>query len=420
MVVDGYVAVLDPFSTEGKAIARDAPPFDSLPHGVVKKAVDRIREIKETLRSEAVEFDEQAIREDVLSFYLMCQGVASVSYPYSAESRFVTEATKALIMYRMYDLFKRGYEDLCLDAVRRSFRLIKLEGTRGVKIGNVEVPESDLLKLRDRALGGREVKDDRELPQYTPKYAIRWTDFALLLRHRRADLTKLYVVNGWAVITPRELWDFFAEHIAARTEEYITSLYERFSDRPVVSKTLEEVGKKIAELTPRGVERDRFVAPRGQLHPSAFPPCVRAALGGVGAGARNYAITVLLTSFLSYARVSPSGKLVVKISDFIDDISVVKDEIVPLIFEAAEKCRPPLFKDQPQEKANIYYHLGFGMTTNPRMSDSGRSKWYRTPNCRKIRTAVPSLCNPDELCRKIRNPLTYYYKKLAEKSRESR
>ncbi|MDI6884470.1 MAG: DNA primase, partial [Hadesarchaea archaeon] len=99
------------------------------------------------------------------------------------------------------------------------------------------------------------------------------------------------------------------------------------------------------------------------------------------------------------------------------DISIVRDEIAPPIFEAAERCNPPFFKDQPQEKASIFYHMGFGMTTDPTLVDSGRSKWYRMPNCSKIQISASTLCNPDEFCRNIKNPLTYYFRKRSEHAR---
>ncbi len=418
MVVPEYVAVLDPFSREAKEIVRTAPPFDSFPEEIINRTIERVKQ--KSGPGMIVDFNAESVRIDVLSFYLACQAVASISYPYSGEARLVTDATMATIRYRMYDLFRRGHEDLCLDAVQRSFKLKRLEHGNGARLGDIELPKSDIFKLRDKSLAedGVEIVDDRILAQYTPKYALRWTDFAPILKHRRVDLTKLYIVNGWAVITPRELWDFFADSIGARTEEYIASVYERFSDSGVPSKILEEVGEEIAKLVPREAKiREGFaVLPKGRLRPENFPPCVKKALNGVGAGVRNYAITVLLTSFLSYARVSPSGRAVTRVADFIDDISTIENEIIPLIFEAAERCRPPFFKDQPQEKANVYYHLGFGMTTEPRLSDSGKSKWYRTPNCRKIQTAAPTLCDPDELCKKIKNPLTYYYKKSAEQA----
>ena len=111
-----------------------------------------------------------------------------------------------------------------------------------------------------------------------------------------------------------------------------------------------------------------------------------------------------------------SGKRDLKIAQFIENIDVVEKEIMPLIIEAADKCRPPFFRDQPQEKANVYYHMGFGMATTPSMAASGSSKWYSTPNCNKIQTSAPQLCTPDEPCSRITNPLTYYYRKSRDQS----
>jgi DNA primase large subunit len=418
LIAPEYIAVLDPFSREGKELVKTSPPFEKLPQKIVRRAVERVQ--WKSGREMIVDFNLEAIRQEVLSFYLACQGVASVSYPYSRETRLLSDATREAIKYRMYDLFKRGHEDLCLKAVQRSFKFLQLERGNGARLGNIEIPKEDFFKLRDRRLAedGVEIVDDRVLTQYIPKYAVRWTDLAPLLKHRRAELTKLYLINGWAIITPKELWDFFANFVSVKTEEYITSVYERFSDVGAPSKLLSNVGERIASLLPPEVElRERFVRlPTRRLKPEFFPPCIKKALAGVGSGARNYAITVLLTSFLSYARVSPSGKAVLRIADFIEDISIVRDEVAPLIFEAAERCNPPLFKDQPQEKANIFYHLGFGMVTEPRLEDSGKSKWYRTPNCRKIQIAAPALCDPDELCRTIKNPLTYYYRRMSERA----
>jgi len=412
------VATLDPFVAEAKKLVETSPPLDSMPQEIVDRAIARA---KWSSKDMVVEPDAEAIRADVLSFYLMCQGVAAVSYPYSREARLISDATKETIKYRMYDLFKRGHEDSCLDVIKRSLKLVQLEGSDGVKLGGIEIPREDIYKIRDRRLAqdGIETIDDRLLPQYLPRYGVRWTDLAPLLRHRRAELTKLYLVNGRAVITPRDLWDLFSDFIAVRTDEYVASVYERFSDIGAPSNRLAEVGEHISSLLPSELElRERFARmPRGKLRPEFFPPCVKIAMGGVGSGVRNYAITVLLTSFLSYARASPSGRAATRIGDFIRDISVVRDEIAAPIFEAAERCKPPFFKDQPQEKANIYYHLGFGMTTEPRPEESGKSKWYRVPNCSKIQMSAPPLCDPDELCRKIKNPLTYYFRRLSEHAR---
>ena len=413
-MISEYAAVLDPFSPDAKEIVQTSPPLQDLPREVIERAIERVRwkSGKEML----VDFKADAVRADVLSFYLMCQGVAAVSYPYSREARLASRATEEAIKYRIYDLFKRGYEELCLGVVQRSIKLQPLEGMR---VGGMEIPREDYFKLRDRCLAEVGIEgsvDDRTLAQYLPRYAVRWTDLSPLLKHRRLELTRLYLLGGWAVITPRELWEFYAQFVSIRSEEYIASLYERLAELGAPPSAFVEVGERIASLLPPELElRERFARVPKKLRPEFFPPCIRKALAGVGSGARNYAIAMLLTSFLSYARISPSGKAVTRVGDFTDDVSVVRDEIVPLIFEAAERCNPPLFRDQPQERANVYYHLGFGMTLEPRLEDSGKSKWYRTPNCDKIKMAAPTLCDPDESCREVKNPLTYYYKGLARR-----
>jgi len=413
--------VLDPFADEAKKIVEESPPVETMPREIIEKALKRINWSRKEM---LVEPNFENIKAEVLSFYLMCQAVASVSFPGSHEVRMISNATRDTFRYRMYDAFKRGQEELCMEAVKRSLKIMKLESGDNLRIGGVEIPREDFYKLRDQKLAedGVETVDDRVLPQYLPRYAVRWTDLAPLLKHRRKELTKMYLVRGWAVITPRDLWDIYANFISVRTEEYVQSVYERMLESGAQpSGVLAEVGERISSLLPKELElRERFaLAPAGKLRPEFFPPCIKMALNGVGAGLRNYAVIMMLTPFLSYARVAPSGRVATRMADFINDISVVRDEIAPPIFEAAERCNPPLFKDQPQEKASIFYHMGFGMITEPSLADSGRSKWYRMPNCTKIQTSAPQLCKPDEFCRNIRNPLTYYFRKRSEGARSA-
>jgi len=419
LITPEYLAVLDPFADEAKRIVEASPPLEALPAEIVERAV---RRVKWTTREMLVEPDLESIRAEVLSFYLMCQAVASVSFPGSQEVRLISEATRNTLRYRMYDLFKRGQADLCLRAVKRSINLVDLEIGDTIRVDRFTIPREDFYKLRDLKLAedGLETVDDRILPQYLPRYAVRWTDLAPLLRHRRKELARLYLVGGWAVITPRDLWDLYANFISVRLEDYVQSVYERILESGAQpSGVLARVGERISSLVPKEVfVREEFGrGPAGRLRPEFFPPCMKLALNGVGAGLRNYAVMMMLTPFLSYARVAPSGKVATRMADFIKDISVVREEIAPLLFEAAERCNPPLFQDQPQEKAGIFYHMGFGMTTEPTLSDSGRSKWYRPPNCSKIQMSAPSLCRPDEFCRKVKNPLTYYFRKRYEASK---
>lgn len=418
MIPSEYRAVLDPFSGEAKEIVETAPSFDKIPREVVELAVKRL---SWSDREAIVEPSLDAVRAEVLSFYLMSQAVASVSYPYSREVHFVGEAMRDATRYRIYDLFKKGEAKFCLETIARSIKITELQSDGGLRLGGIQIPQTDVNGLRDQRLekdGVAEV-DSWLLPQYIPKYAVRWSDLSPLLRHGRLDLTNLYIVGGWAIITTRDLWDMYAWLVSVKTEEYIQSVYERMMETSAPPlPVLAEVGGKISALVPKVPEfSGGFSRQAGKLRPEFFPPCVNAVLSGVGSGMRNFAIVMLLTSFLSYARVAPSGRLVTKISDFTNDISIINDEVAPLILDAAERCSPPLFRDQPQEKANVFYHLGLGMTTEPNMGDSGKSKWYRVPNCSKIQISTPQLCRPDEFCRKIKNPLSYYFGKRAESFR---
>ncbi|KXB05235.1 hypothetical protein AKJ50_01425, partial [candidate division MSBL1 archaeon SCGC-AAA382A13] len=72
-----YVAVLNPFSEAGKEVVKDAPSFESLSNEIIDLAVERVG--WEDSSDLMVGFDVEEIRKEVLSFYLMCQGIASVS-----------------------------------------------------------------------------------------------------------------------------------------------------------------------------------------------------------------------------------------------------------------------------------------------------------------------------------------------------
>lgn len=406
-----YLAIIDPFSDEAKKLVAGSGPYEGLPPEIAELAANRV---KWSHKEMVVKPDPASVRADVLSFYLMCQGLASVSFPGSREAQLVSRSTRDTVRYRMYDLFRKGQAETCMRATRRTIKLEELD-----KIG-LDIPQEDLYKLRDLELGndGLEIVDERILPQYQPKYAVRWIDLAPLLKRGQLQLTDLYLKKGWAVVTSRDLWDFFASVIAARTEDYLQWVYERMMETGAgPSPVLAGVGEKISSLLPKEPAARISAQQAGKLVPEAFPPCIRQALAGVGEGLRNYAVMVMLAPFLSYTRIAPSGKPATKIADFITDISVVKDEIAPLVFGAAANCNPPLFKDQPQEKAGVFYHMGFGMTAEPKLADSGRSKWYRTPNCAKIQVSAPSLCRPDEACRGVKNPVTYYFRRRREVSR---
>ena len=146
----------------------------------------------------------------------------------------------------------------------------------------------------------------------------------------------------------------------------------------------------------------------------AFPPCVRKALMGTNSGGRNYAVSLFLTPFLSYARLYPGvyARHIKnpRIIDMDPTLTITNEEILPLIEQAAANCKPPLLSDQPEEKNNIYSKLGFG-EANISYENCGSSPWYTPSNCKSIQQQQPQLCTPCKDCEKIGNPLSYYNRK---------
>jgi DNA primase large subunit len=193
----------------------------------------------------------------------------------------------------------------------------------------------------------------------------------------------------------------YTERIAERCDEFMRSCAVDDPRLDDLAGALEEAS--LATAPALAMRRGKA------LKEEYFPPCIRNTLAGVASGSRNYAITVLLTSFISYARIAPfnAGENA-RVADFIRDVRILTEEVLPVIYAAAERCSPPLFEDQPLEKLNINYHLGFGLVEELRLEDSGRSPWYFVPNCEKIRREAPALCSPDRHCRDVKNPLVYY------------
>jgi DNA primase large subunit len=225
------------------------------------------------------------------------------------------------------------------------------------------------------------------------QYVVHWTDLA------ENDLTKYYIRNGWVPLTRQQLIEVYALLLTKALKSYIDEKREEYKTQnltlpPIFSKLFQKISSKVPAVSVKPVGAT-------ELDENAFPPCVRESLQGVSSGLRNYAITVLLTSFLSYARVYPSPKAFdqdTKPQLSPEQIEILLDEIIPLIMDAGSRCDPPLFTDQPIERLNIFYHLGFGLNESASPSDFGVSKWYLPPSCQKIKQNAPSLCKPDILC----------------------
>lgn len=214
-----------------------------------------------------------------------------------------------------------------------------------------------------------------------------------------------------------------------KTRDYIVKVAENSRRMVEPDSIMNELSGKIRQMEQKARERrfgssnsgaynDNGPAPYIQ---EAFPPCVRKCMEGIKSGGRNDAIVLFLTPFISYARLAPnvfSMEYDMKVSDVDPSLEITHKEVIPMIYEAANACRPPLFKDQPQEKININSKLGFGMNSELKLSEEGETRWYTPMSCEKIKLHMPNLCIPCVDCKKIGNPLIYYNRKkrLLEKN----
>ncbi|NJE03912.1 DNA primase large subunit PriL [Thermococcus sp. MV11] len=390
--------MLDPFGPEARRLIEDE--FDGveellavIPSYVSIEAVlERVMWIKSReIPREVLELE--GIR-DLFTFYALLGALAFS--PYGLEMELVKEASIRLYMERIRKAGRLEGTALPLSTVERD-----------------EIPGRDrtiLEKTHHTELGPEERK------RLKLEYKIHLSKFLELWD---GSLREVYIRGGNAYLTRDQAIELWRRSFERNFERAVNLLYEIRDELPdYYLRIYERLGELAREHFKERLEK----MGRAEAQPlrfDLFPPCVKIALGGVPAGLRNYAITVLLTSFLSYARLCPNPpRRDVRIRDCVSDLSVLEKEILPVIIEAGNRCKPPLFEDQPHEIKNIWYHLGFGLTDRPSLEDSGNSPWYFPPNCSKIKANAPELCRPDRDCRNVKNPLTYYLRKLYFESRK--
>ncbi len=371
--------IFNPFSEEAQLIVRR---YGSIPPRAFDLALSKIVERRSSVSSDIL----SEVEADILSFYVLLYSVAKFGKN-SVEARKVKNIIKDILKERILsEVFGR----------KKSI---------GKTISKHEFFIKEIIK---EAFNVYDIKEDfRKYVDNPNDYiAIEFREFLDILD--KIDITALDIVDGYVLMKLGEFLDIYG--IENILDAYLEKIEKRMDEILEKAKDLEFDKKfdKIFEAVSKTIKREYTTKIRmkgGKLNPDRFPPCVKIAMQGVGSGYRNYAVTVLLTSFLSKARLGDKKEL----SE--EDIEILKNEILPIIYEAAERCSPPLFEDQPHEKKNIHYHLGFGLNEEIRLEYFGRSKWYMVPNCEKIKREAPKLCRPDEFCEKIRNPLSYYFRK---------
>lgn len=349
-------------------------------------------------------FNPDIYQYDVVSFYLLCQAVAISYGPGSHEAKQVMETERDLIDQRL-ERIKVEPNDFQSNFLRRT--LNQLIDTNNVYWTDLK----DVIELGEFDLNNLLLSNGKVVIEYEDFIE----EYGHLIEHR--DPRSMYEVTCGVNLKSKLLKSI----IMLNTKQYIQTVYE-MSQRMVepnpilldLANNLKEIQQKSQEIR-YGSKSSTFDDNKPVSYQiEAFPPCVRKCMRGIKSGGRNDAIVLFLTPFISYARLYPgifSREQNMKISEVDPSLEITYNDVIPMIYDAAEACSPPLFKDQPQEKININSKLGFGMHSELKLDYEGETQWYTPMSCEKIKLHMPNLCTPNVDCKKIGNPLTYYNRK---------
>ena len=429
------VSYINPLSNEGKGIIRNygdlnqifdedeslieictrttnqrLSDYNIIPKSFHDLALKRIQwaiEKKNNKNFTQAEFEyltnEELFKQDVVTFHILCQAIAIQFNIGSRETRLFVESQGSLILERLAKIPPMSRAEI-IDEVLDDVKVDNSIHWKSLK----EIVATKKLKLTDLLIDNGEIilQEDDFLNRFSDKFTDR-------------NPERMYNI----LIGDSVKEQILSRLIMQKTEEYIKRIKE-MSKRVEIHPAIIKIGEELKEFIPTEISKyNQYYAgsggiygtvKAGKLNPDAFPPCIKATVEGVSSGGRNDAIVLLLTSFASYARLYPrifASEETVKVSDMDPDLTITENEILPLIFDAADNCTPPLFEDQPQEKINIISKLGFGMHDRVDINHEGETKWYTPMSCEKIKIHLPSLCHPDKSCKGINNPLSCYGRK---------
>ena len=354
--------------------------------------------------------NDELFNQDVVCFHILCQAIAIQFNLGSRETRLFVESQGTLILEKLAKIPPMARDEI-IDEVLDE---VKVDGEITWKSLR-DIIASKKLKLTDLMI------DEGDIILQQDDFLTRFGDEF----HDRSPERMYDILIGESV---KE--QILSRLIMQKTEEYIARIKE-MSARIEIHPAIIKIGEDLKEFIPEEMGKyNQYYAGSGgiygtvqggKLNPDAFPPCIKSTIEGVSSGGRNDAIVLLLTSFVSYARLYPqifASDETVKVSDMDPDLSITENEILPLIFDAADNCTPPLFDDQPQEKINIISKLGFGMHESVDINHEGETTWYTPMSCEKIKIHLPTLCHPDKSCKGINNPLSCYGRKKYQLDRE--
>jgi len=355
--------------------------------------------------------NEELFAKDAVAFHILCQAIAIQFNLGSRETRLFIESQGTLILERLSkippisraEIIDEVLDEVKVDGAINWKSLRDIVASKKIKMTDLLIDEGNIILQQD--------------------------DFLYRFGDEFIDRSPERMYNILIGDSVKE--QIISRLIMQKTEEYIGRIKE-MSARIEIHPAIIKISEELKEFIPTEISKyNQYYTgsggiygsvEAGKLNPDAFPPCIKATVEGVSSGGRNDAIVLLLTSFASYARLYPrifASDETVKVSDIDPDLTITENEILPLIFDAADNCTPPLFDDQPQEKINIISKLGFGMHETVDINHEGETKWYTPMSCEKIKIHLPHLCHPDKSCKGINNPLSCYGRKKFQLDKQS-
>lgn len=355
--------------------------------------------------------NEELFAKDAVAFHILCQAIAIQFNLGSRETRLFIESQGTLILERLSkippisraEIIDEVLDEVKVDGAINWKSLRDIVASKKIKMTNLLIDEGNIILQQD--------------------------DFLYRFGDEFIDRSPERMYNILIGDSVKE--QIISRLIMQKTEEYIGRIKE-MSARIEIHPAIIKISEELKEFIPTEISKyNQYYTgsggiygsvEAGKLNPDAFPPCIKATVEGVSSGGRNDAIVLLLTSFASYARLYPrifASDETVKVSDIDPDLTITENEILPLIFDVADNCTPPLFDDQPQEKINIISKLGFGMHETVDINHEGETKWYTPMSCEKIKIHLPHLCHPDKSCKGINNPLSCYGRKKFQLDKQS-
>ena len=340
--------------------------------------------------------DSRFVKYDVVSFYVLLQATAVIFDDGSFEEKVVLDATLYLLKKKIDYLHHLGRSN---DIFAVLEEVIDVEDTLWTEL--FPLISQNSIHLSDLVIG-----EDKRI-------VLTYDDFINSFGDKLEGQNSEHMFG----LMVERTWDkLILAIIELNTCNYIAHVRNLMREIEPSKQILDIAGKIKHHIHENMPYLESNITVEGYVA-DAFPPCIKRALRGVTSGERNAVIVVFLTSFLSFARLCPevysiNRKDKLKITDYDPTLEITKNEVLPLIYEAAGKCKPPLFKDQPEEKLNINDKLGFGFN-ELNLSSCGKSRWYIPLNCKSVQISHPRLCKKCRDCEKINTPLTYYIRKKA-------